>query len=104
MISAPPNGASLLLCRKDEQGRAIDMLTATDTARADQVLALTSTLNDTAHADRRRAYHDMLLGRVAKQEAWRTGLHDLALRARTLEAAERILPEGGHVLLVEARI
>lgn len=100
----PPNGPSLLLCRTDEQGCSIDMLTATDTTRSEKVLALTSRLNDASFADRRRAYHDALLGRVDKQEAWRTGLQDLAMRARSLEAVGRTLPEGAHVLLVEARI
>jgi len=97
-------GGGLLLCRKDERGWCIDLLVSTEERMGIDVLSLLPTLNGMTPLERRSAYHHALWGGTAAGEPWRTKLHELTLRLRTMEATLRILPEDGPVLLVEGRI
>jgi hypothetical protein len=97
-------GGGLLLCRNDGQGWCVDVLVNTREEVGSEVLAHVATLNAASRLERRTAYHHALLGRNVAQAAWRTALHELALRVRGIDATLRTLPEDGPVLLLEGRI
>ncbi len=97
-------GGGLLLCRNDGRGWCMDVLVNTGEEVGIEALAHVQMLNAASRLERRTAYHHALLGKPVAQAAWRTALHELALRVRAIDVTLRILPEDGPVLLLEGRI
>lgn len=95
---------ALLLCRQDAAGCAVDLLVVTEPELNQAAHALIQELNAADPVKRRKAYHDALLRRGGPVEGWRTGLHDLALRAGHLSAVSRAATGADELLLIEARI